>query len=85
MSQFPPFRPSHPPSRVAAPIRQQVQDEARKAAVKIREAVEQFTAATGLELHVNVNYTTTRTMCDPVDMLHVTGVELDAGGVRVHG
>lgn len=36
MSQFPPFRPSHPPSRVAAPIRQQVQDEARKNHMKDR-------------------------------------------------
>lgn len=66
-------------------IRQQVQDEAQKAAAKIREAVEQFTQATGLELSISVDYVTTQTVCDPVESLHVVGVHLDAGGVRVNG
>lgn len=64
-------------------IREQVQDEAKKAALKIREAVEQFTQATGVELCIGVNYTTGQSMGDPVESLYVIGVHLDVGGVRV--
>lgn len=65
-------------------IRQQVQEEAQKAAAKIREAVEQFTQATGLELSIHIDYVTARQLCNPVEELHVVDVELSAGGVRAH-
>lgn len=61
-------------------IRQQVQEEAQKAAAKIREAVEQFTQATGLEPSVDVLYVNHHAIQDAEPKLLLL-VTVECGGV----
>ena len=65
-------------------IRQQVQYEAQKAAVKIREAARAFTEATGFELSlIDVEYISVRAIEDKHSSVVTGDVTVVAGGVRV--
>lgn len=63
-------------------IRKQVQDEAQKAAIKIREAVEQFTQATGLEPEISIRFISRYEIDRSLSGERLIAVSVECGGVH---
>ena len=63
-------------------IRQQIQEEAQKAAAKIREAVEQFTQATELEPEISVRFISRYEIDRSLNGERFIAVSVECGGVH---